>query len=60
MERPASGHDIPGQISTQYPHTARGRNISVEFPIPSLELFSEVSGDEDANDLTKLKKHTAL
>ena len=21
MERPATGHDIPGQISTKYPHT---------------------------------------
>ena len=37
------------------PSPISGRNISVESPIPSLELFSEVSGDEDANDLTKLK-----
>ena len=37
------------------PPPISGRNISVEFPIPSLELFNEVSVDEDANDLTKLK-----
>ena len=37
------------------PSPISGRNTSVESPIPSLELFSEVSGDEDANDLTKLK-----
>ena len=31
VERAASGYDIPGQISTKYPHTARD-NV---YPVPT-------------------------